>query len=560
MRILHFTCRAALAAAFALLGGSAALAQPAEGAASFRLFVKGSAIGGEEATVRRTPQGITISSYGRLAAPLDLLTRQFVLRYDPNWHPIDLTVEAVARGASLGIKTTFADGKATSEVTQAGTPTTKTDTVSPDTLVLPNLFFSAYEALAMRLASIPDGSTFPAFIAPQAEITVKQNARSTQRIETAKRVIDVRTYALTFQNPGSPLDAIVWTDETGRLLKFEVPAQSLIFVREDLSSVATRALVVSREGDLSVRMPGNGFNLAGTLSQPSGPPPTDSKGRYPAIVLVGGSGPVDRDEMVSGVAVFGMLATPLADAGYHVLRYDKRGIGQSGGRGEAATLQDLAEDVRSVVEFLRKRKDVDPDRIVLFGHSEGGLIALQAASRDEDLAGVILAATPSGTGGDLILEQQQYLLGKMNLPDAERATRIDLQKRIQAAVLGQGTWDDIPEPLKRQASTAWFQSFLPFTPASVMPKVKQPLLILQGTIDRQVPAHHAERLGELARARKKMPANAVQVVTLEGVNHLLVAAKTGDLDEYPSLSGRALDPGVAPATIDWLARVLPPRR
>ena len=247
------------------------------------------------------------------------------------------------------IKTTFADGKATSEVTQAGTPTTKTDTVSPDTLVLPNLFFSAYEALAMRLSSIPDGSTFPAYIAPQAEITVKQNARSTQRIETAKRVIDVRTYALTFQNPGSPLEAIVWTDETGRLLKFEVPAQSLIFVREDLSSVATRALVVSREGDLSVRMPGNGFNLAGTLSQPSGPPPAESKGRYPAIVLVGGSGPVDRDEMVSGVAVFGMLATPLADAGYHVLRYDKRGIGQSGGRAEAASLQDLAEDVRAVV-------------------------------------------------------------------------------------------------------------------------------------------------------------------------------------------------------------------
>ena len=549
-----------MAAALVLFGGSAALAQPAEGTASFRLFVKGSAIGGEEATVRRTPQGITISSYGRLAAPLDLQTRQFVLRYDTNWRPIDLTVDAVARSAGLVIKTTFADGKATSEVTQAGTPTTKTDTVSPDTLVLPNLFFSAYEALAMRLSSIPDGSTFPAYIAPQAEITVKQNARSTQRIETAKRVIDVRTYALTFQNPGNPLEAIVWTDETGRLLKFEVPAQSLIFVREDLSSVATRALVVSREGDLSVRMPGNGFNLAGTLSQPSGPPPPESEGRYPAIVLVGGSGPVDRDEMVSGVAVFGMLATPLADAGYHVLRYDKRGIGQSGGRAEAASLQDLAEDVRAVVGFLRKRKDVDPDRIVLFGHSEGGLIALQAASRDDDLAGVILAAAPSGLGGDLILEQQQYLLGKMNLPDAERATRIDLQKRIQAAVLGQGTWDDIPEPLKRQASTAWFQSFLPFTPASVMPKVKQPLLILQGTIDRQVPAHHAERLAELAKARKKMPADAVQVVTLEGVNHLLVAAKTGDLDEYPSLSGRALDPRVAPATIDWLAKVLPQRR
>ena len=344
----------------------------------------------------------------------------------------------------------------------------------------------------------------------------------------------------------------MWTDETGRLLKFEVPAQSLIFVREDLASVATRALVVSRDGDLSVRMPGNGFNLAGTLSQPSGRPPPESRGRYPAIVLVGGSGQTDRDETVSGIAVFGLLASPLADAGYYVLRYDKRGVGQSGGRAEAASLPDSAEDVRAVVQFLRKRKDVDPKRIVLFGHSEGGLVSLLAASRDEDLAGVVLAAAPSGTGGELVLEQQQYLLGKMNLPDAERATRIDLQKRIQAAVLGQGTWDDIPEPMMKQANTAWFQSFLGFTPATVMPKVKQPLLILQGDIDRQVPAHHADRLAELARARKKVPADAVQVVKLDGVNHLLVAAKTGDLDEYPSLSGRALDPRVAPAIIDWL--------
>lgn len=549
-----------MAAAIVLSSAGTVLAQPAEGTASFRVFLKGSAIGGEQNTVRRTPAGITITSNGRLAAPLDLLTRQCVLRYDANWRPIDLTVDAVQRGATLALKTTFADGKATSEVTQAGAPTTKADPVAPDTLVLPHLFFSTYEGLAMRLASIPDGSSFPAYIAPQAEITVKQNARSTQKIETARRVIDVRAYALTFQNPGNPLDVIVWTDETGRLLKFEVPAQSLIFVREDLVSVATRALAVSREGDLSVRIPGNGFNLAGTLSQPSGAPPAESKGRYPAVVLVGGSGQVDRDETVAGIAVFGLLASPLADAGYYVLRCDKRGIGQSGGRTETATLQDFAEDVRAIVQFLRKRKDVDPKRIVLFGHGEGGLVSLLAASRDEDLAGVVLAAAPSGTGGELVLEQQQYLLGKMNLPEEERAKRIELQKRIQAAVLGQGTWDGVPEPMMKQANTAWFQSFLGFTPATVMPKVKQPLLILQGDIDRQIPAHHADRLAELARARKKATAQDVQVVTLGGVNHLLVAAKTGDLDEYPSLAGRALDPRVAPAVIDWLAKVMPPKK
>ncbi len=557
MRALHFT----VAAIIALMAGAGpAFAQSADGPASFRVFLKGSAIGGEDVVVKRTDAGVTITSNGRLAAPLDLVTRQCIVRYDASWRPIDLTVDAIARGAAMAIKTTFANGQASSEITTAGAPTTKTDPVAADTLVLPNLFFGAYEALALRLASIPDGSSFKAYIAPQAEIIVKQTARSTQKIETAKRVIDVRTYALTFQNPGAPLDAVVWTDESGRLLKFEVAAQSLIFVREDLASVATRALVVSREGDVSVRIPANGFLLAGTLSQPSGAAPAAAKGRYPAIVLVGGSGPTERDETVAGIPIFGLLASPLADAGYFVLRYDKRGVGQSGGRAEAGTVEEFAEDARAALRFLRKRQDVDSKRIVLFGHSEGALVSLLAASRDEDVAAVVMAASPSGTGGELVLEQQQYLLGKMNLPEAERASRIDLQKRIQAAVLGQGTWDDIPEPLKRQADTLWFQSFLRFNPAAVMPRVKAPILILQGEIDRQVPAYHADRLAEQAKARKKVPADAVEVIKLDGVNHLLVRGKTGELDEYPSLSRQGLDPRVAQGTIDWLSRVLPQRR
>jgi pimeloyl-ACP methyl ester carboxylesterase len=92
-----------------------------------------------------------------------------------------------------------------------------------------------------------------------------------------------------------------------------------------------------------------------------------------------------------------------------------------------------------------------------------------------------------------------------------------------------------------------------------MSKVKQPLLILHGEIDRQVPLHHADRLAELARKRKKIPAEAVQVVKLDGVNHLLVRGKTGDLEEYASLARQGLDPRVTVALIDWLSRVLPQR-
>lgn len=546
---------AALCSTPAAAGAQEAAPRPAPENATFRVFLNGLPIGSEDVTVWQDASGLTISGHGRLGAPIDLVSRQLFVRYDAQGRPIELSIDAVNRGTVFTVKTSFDGGTATSEIVQGGTPSRKQDTVAPDTLVLPNLFFGSYEALARRLESVADGGSFQAYIAPQAEITVRKNARSSRRIETPARVIDVRTYALTFQNPGAPVDATVWTDEAGRLLRFEVPAQSLLYVRSDIASVAARAVTVSRDGDVPVRIPGNGFTLAGTMSKPSGAPPP--KGRYPAIVLLAGSGPTDRDEVVSGIPIFGLLAAPLADAGYHVLRYDKRGVGQSGGRLESATIEDFAEDARSAVRFLRKRKDVDPDRIVLLGHSEGALAALLAASRDDDIAALVLVGAPSVPGGELVLEQQQYLLGRMNLTEAERNARIELQKRIQAAVVGEGSWDGIAETLRRQADTAWFRSFLRFSPADAIAKTKQPILIIQGELDKQVFPHHADRLAEMARARKKAPKDAVEVVKLDKVNHLLVQAETGDIEEYSKLAGQNLDPRVAAAAIEWLGKVLP---
>jgi pimeloyl-ACP methyl ester carboxylesterase len=548
-------CTAALLTASMLTAGSVLAGQRVDGPASFRVFLQGRLVGAEDVIVRRSETGVIISGSGRLGAPLDFTTRRIEIRYDPQWRPQSLALEASTKGGTLGIQTTFANGQAENEVNQTGVVKRKADTVSADTIVLPSLFFGSYEALALRLASIPDGGSFKVYVAPQAEIPVKQTGRSSQRIETAGRVIDVRTYALTFQNPGAPVDAIVWTDESGRLLRFEVAAQSLLVVHEDLASVASRTQVMSRAGDQTVTFPGNGFNLTGTLSQPSGSP--NAKGRYPAIILVAGSGFQDRDENIAGVPVFAQLAGGLADAGYYVLRYDKRGTGQSGGREEAATIDDYAEDLRAAVRFVRERRDVDPKRVVLFGHSEGAWVALVAASKEEDnVAAVAVAGCASGTGGQLVLEQQSHLVENTNLSPAERQARIDLQRHIQAAVVGETSWDGVPEPLRRQADTPWFRSFLGFSPAPVIAKVKQPLLILQGTLDQEVPARHAATLGEMAKARKKMPPESARVVAFDGVNHLLVQATTGELAEYPMLANKVVDQRVVKTTADWLTEVL----
>lgn len=552
VRCLRTAC---LSIILAVVAASPAAGQEATGTATFRVFLRGSPVGTEEATVRSTPEGWEISGKGRLGAPLNLTTRQLTLRYTREWHPISLHIDAVTGGTALLLETTFADGLASSEITRAGATTRKQDQIAPSAIVLPNLFFSSYEALALQLASIPVGSQVRTYIAPQAEVVMKHTARSSRKVETASRVIDVRTHSVTFMNPGGPLEAIIWTDEAGRLLKFEVAAQQLSVLREDVASVSARALAVTRAGDQSVRIQGNGFVLAATLSQPGGSPPADREGRFPAIVLVGGSGPTDRDETVAGIPIFGQLAGALADAGFYVLRYDKRGVGQSGGRLDGASLGDFADDALAAVEFLKDREDVDDDRIALFGHSEGAWVALVAGSRENDLAALILAAAPASTGGELVLEQQRYLLSKMELSPEDAQARMQLQRRIQAAVLGTGSWEGIPEALRRQADTAWFRSFLAFSPGDVMEDVEQPILILQGEIDRQVPANHADRLEELAKQEGDMPAELVEMEVIDGANHLMVQAETGDLSEYSQLKGSSIDPRVAEATVEWLRRV-----
>src|SRR5207245_7327130 len=130
--------------------------------------------------------------------------------------------------------------------------------------------------------------------------------------------------------------------------------------REDIASVAARRVTISRPNDEPAKILANGFSLAATVSKPTETTAT----ALPAVVLVGGSGPTDRDETAFNIPIFGQLAGALADAGYLVLRYDKRGIGQSGGRAEAATLADFAEDLRAAVKFVAERKDVDPKQIV----------------------------------------------------------------------------------------------------------------------------------------------------------------------------------------------------
>ena len=304
------------------------------GATSFTIFLGGAPIGTEQIAVNRLAAGWTIASTGRLGAPIDIVARRLQVRYTPEWRAVELTLDATVRGQAQTIRTVVEGTTAKSDLVVAGQATGKTDTVDPDALLLlPTGFFSPYEALAAHLRTAAAGSEMPVYLVPQGSIRVRIGESSGEQIQTAARMVTARRTHITLVLTAAQIDADLWTDDAGRMIRFSVPAQSLEVVREDIAAVSSRSVTISRPNDEQVNIPSNGFSLVGTLSRPAQAGGT----RLPAVVLVGGSGPADRDSVVFGVPVLGQIAGALADAGFIVVRYDKRGIGQSGGRAESAS-------------------------------------------------------------------------------------------------------------------------------------------------------------------------------------------------------------------------------
>jgi uncharacterized protein len=514
---------------------------------TFRIFAQGHPIGTETVTVTETDAAWTVRSSGQIAAPVSLTTNMAEVVYDREWRPQTLYVDGNVKGKATTVKTRFTGTAAASDVVQDERNFQKTDTVDARTVVLPNLIFGTYEALAARLSTAAPGATFRVYVAPQAEIEMRLTGVSTERVSAPGRSFEARRHAVVFENAGGPMAADLWTDGP-RLMRLSIPSAGLDVIRDDVATVAARQSAHYRKNDVDVKIPTPlAFYLAGTLSKPL---TATDQARLPAIVLIAGSGPLDLDETVAGIAILAQLANAFADAGFAVVRYDKRGIGQSGGRSESVTLHDYAEDALAAVRFLEKRKDIDKDRIFLVGHSEGAAVALLAARRSGRVRAAALIAGPGTSGADLILEQQQRAFEAAKIPESERAAKVELQKKVQAAVVSGKGWEEVPDELRKRAESPWFASLLAFDPAKVVPRVDQPLFVIQGQLDTQVPPHHAGKLGALANARKKAP--KTEVVIVPGINHLLVPAKTGEVSEYGMLADRTVSPEVARRIVGWL--------
>jgi hypothetical protein len=334
--------------------------------------------------------------------------------------------------------------------------------------------------------------------------------------------------------------ATLWFNpQTEVLDHFELPAQELTIALRSydpkiaplVRAVAATPLPLPQtrytSRDVSIKTD-DGVTLAGTLSVPNA-----TATPLPGFVFVHGSGCIDRDETIGPNKVFAQLANRLSNDGYAVLRYDKRSCAKSGGK--FPVRDRLIADARDAIAYLRSQPGVDPKRIYVLGHSEGGELAPSIAIVDGRLRGIVLLAPPA-----LPLEQilKQQLLRKVSSAD-----RAAMEKQVAAEL------DAIASGKKPSATNRWLQSSFGVDPAALIARVPCPILILQGTKDIQVlPADTPRLVAAAQNAHRNLT-----VVMLQDDDHLFIKLPPDE----PSTGGEYftpsyLDPALFAAIEAWL--------
>jgi dipeptidyl aminopeptidase/acylaminoacyl peptidase len=238
------------------------------------------------------------------------------------------------------------------------------------------------------------------------------------------------------------------------------------------------------------------------------------------------------------------IAETLAAAGAVVLRVDDRGAGGSGERraAETVTAQIEMQDIEAQIRYLRGRKEVDPKRMFLIGHSEGAVLAIYVAAHDPKIAGVVLMSAFGMRGDSLMAAQLEAVIADNRTLGKDSQAALRNEQRVLFADARAG------KQVQGQPPVAWLRSFLDLQPARVIQQVHSPILIIHGGKDRQVPVENASILQRASRARN----DQVDMHIFPNLNHLLLVANTGSIAEYPSLRTTVVGNDVLDLIVRWI--------
>ena len=329
-----------------------------------------------------------------------------------------------------------------------------------------------------------------------------------------------------------------------------------------------------------------GHELFGTLVVPNRLPPDGA----PAVLLVTGSGPQDRDEALMGHRPFYVLADRLARQGIASFRCDDRGVKASGGVFDGATTMDFAHDAAAAFGVMRSQPGIDSARCGLLGHSEGStVVAMVGAGEapgytEEPLpAFVVLLAGPGVPGHEVLREQMRRLLISEAVEDAfvariseaqealldaaiensDDATLIARARALQDVQLElNGLSETLGEAEKQELArkgglglkAPWMANFLVQDPRSTLRKLTMPVLAVNGTLDTQV--WHEQNLPEIEKAVRE-GGGRIEVMRVVGLNHMLQPARTGAVSEYESIE-ITMDEDTMGRIASWITRTVGP--
>jgi pimeloyl-ACP methyl ester carboxylesterase len=312
------------------------------------------------------------------------------------------------------------------------------------------------------------------------------------------------------------------------------------------------------QDEVTIYNPTGDFNLRGTLTHPE----QDKLIKTPCIILITGSGPQDRNEEILGHRPFLVLADRLTLSGYGVLRMDDRGTGKSEGVFNGATSKDFATDIESAIAFVKTLSYIDTQKIILMGHSEGGMIANMVAAKHPEIYGVISLAGPGVLGSTLLTEQQQLIAKSVGATENElkeiksfslefypilTLDTIDQVRKNATDFLVQfikkGKIKELKKSSKKEKEewvqqnldayvNPWMIYFLNYNPMTDLKQLDCHYLALNGTTDLQVPARM--NLEAISTYCNPSAGKIKEIKALDGLNHMFQPSATGNPYEYGS--------------------------
>jgi uncharacterized protein len=303
----------------------------------------------------------------------------------------------------------------------------------------------------------------------------------------------------------------------------------------------------------------DGTRLGGTLTVP------DGVGPFPALLLITGSGPQDRDETIGPHKPFAVLADALTRGGVAVLRVDDRGVGKSTGKWTEVGFDGYAQDVRCGLELLKRRAEIDPHRVGLLGHSEGGRIGARVAAQSKEVAFLVMLASVCVPSEQFILRQNESMLRRANVSGdklekalagvrelvsilRETPNPKEREERVRAVVSRKNQSAKETDREVRLTSSPWARDHMSDDPTPDLRALGCPVLALWGSKD--VLVEPEQNVAGLRRALPDLDESRLVIRVLPDLNHLFQKCETGNPKEFVQLK-ETFNPAALQVVVDW---------